>query len=389
MIVDTDVLIVGAGPAGSTAAALLAAQGSRVLLVDRAKFPRDKPCGDYCNPGAVGILHDVGSLPAVLETGAATITGMFVYAQDGCRFEGRFPMGQGLLVPRRQLDAALLAVASRSGATILEGVGVEAARIHADGVEVQTTSGRLLRARLLVAADGMRSTIARRLGRLTLPVMGRYTVGAYYSGLAGPIPSGELHLGPDFYCGVAHMGEGIANVCMALPRRLLRHTSPRAAFTTALESLPALSESMASARQESPFRCSGPVGFCARDAVADRVVLIGDAAGQIEPMTGQGIFLALRSAQLATEVAADALRNDDLSAGRLALYARRRRRELIGRLTVARWLQRLAFHARVTPALVRKLQSHAALAAELVGATGDVLPPSRLLSPAYVLRLLA
>jgi flavin-dependent dehydrogenase len=388
MIVDADVLIVGAGPAGSTAAALLAAEGFRVLLVDRAKFPRDKPCGDYCNPGAVGALRDVGSLPAVLETGAAAIAGMSVYAQDGSRFEGRFPTGHGLLVPRRRLDATLLGVASRSGATILEGVDVETASIRPDGVEVRATSGHPLRARLLVAADGMRSTIARRLGRLTLPVAGRYTVGAYFSGVAGPTPSGELHLGPDFYCGVANMGEGIANVCMALPRRLWRRTRPRAAFSTALESLPALTEAMAGARQESPFRCSGPVGFAARDSVADRLVLIGDAAGQIEPMTGQGIFLALRSALLVVEVTSDALRSDDLSARRLALYALRRRRELIGRLTVAHWLQRLAFQARLTPALVRKLQSRPSLAAKLVGATGDVLPPSRLLSPAYLLRLL-
>src|SRR3989441_788113 len=313
MSLDADVIVVGAGPAGSTAAALLAAAGVQVLVVDRATFPRDKPCGDYCNPGAVSLLRDAGALPAVFDTGASAISGMRVYAQDGSRFEARFPMGHGLLIPRLRLDAALLGHASRAGAAIYEGVAVDSVCSHPDAVEVGTASGCRWRARLLIAADGMHSVIARRLGRLILPAAGRYTVGAYFSGLVQTAPGGELHLGPGLYGGVAHFGNGIANVCMALPRRLWRHARPRQTFAAALTSLPALAEAMAGARRESRFRCSGPVGFADRNAVADRILLIGDAGGQIEPMTGQGIFLALRSAHLASGVAAEALSTDDLS----------------------------------------------------------------------------
>src|SRR5437870_7547379 len=82
MSFDADVIVVGAGPAGSTVAMLLAASSVRVRIVDRATFPRDKPCGDYCNPGAVGLLRDLGMLPAVLDAGAAVISAMRVYAQD-------------------------------------------------------------------------------------------------------------------------------------------------------------------------------------------------------------------------------------------------------------------------------------------------------------------
>src|SRR2546428_731538 len=453
MSLDADVIVVGAGPAGSTAAALLAASGVRVLVVDRATFPRDKPCGDYCNPGAVSLLRDAGVLPAVFDTGASAISGMRVYAQDGSRFEARFRVGHGLLIPRLRLDAALLGHASRAGAAICEGVAVDSVRSHPDAVEVRTASGRRWRARLLIAADGMHSVIARRLGRLILPAAGRYTVGAYFSGLAqtapggelhlgpgwyggvahfgsgianvcmalprrlwpdagprpevvpGPAagrytvgayfsglaqtaPGGELHLGPGWYGGVAHFGSGIANVCMALPRRLWRHAGPRQTFDAALTSLPALAEAMAGARRESRFRCSGPVGFADRNAVADRILLIGDAGGQIEPMTGQGIFLALRSAHLASGVAAEALSTDDLSYRKLFTYAQRRRREIAGRLAVSRWLQRLAFHPRMTPLLVRRLRMRAELAGDLLGATGDVLPPGGILSPAYLARLL-
>ncbi|TMI77202.1 MAG: NAD(P)/FAD-dependent oxidoreductase [Bacillati bacterium ANGP1] len=387
MSLDADVIVVGAGPAGSTAAALLAAAGVRVLVVDRATFPRDKPCGDYCNPGAVNLLRDAGALPAVFDTGASAISGMRVYAQDGSRFEARFPVGHGLLIPRLRLDAALLGHASRAGAAICEGVAVDSVRSHPEAVEVRTASGRRWRARLLIAADGMHSAIARRLGRLILPAAGRYTVGAYFSGLVQTAPGGELHLGPGMYGGVAHFGSGVANVCMALPRRLWRHAGPRQTFDAALTSLPALAEAMAGARRESRFRCSGPVGFADRNAVADRILLIGDAGGQIEPMTGQGIFLALRSAHLASGVAAEALSTDDLSYRKLFTYAQHRRREIAGRLAVSRWLQRLAFHPQMTPLLVRRLRMRPELAGDLLGATGDVLPPGGILSPAYLARL--
>src|SRR3989475_180660 len=285
MSLDADVIVVGAGPAGSTAAALLGGGGVRVLVVDRATFPREKPWGDYCNPGAVSLLRDAGALPAVFDTGASAISGMRVYAQDGSRFEARFPVGHGLLIPRLRLDAALLGHASRAGAAICEGVTVDSVRSHPDAVEGRRASGRRWRARLLIAADGMHSVIARRLGRLILPSAGRYTVGAYFSGLVQTAPGGELHLGPGLYGGVAHFGSGVANVCMALPRRLWRHAGPRQTFDAALASLPALAEAMAGAQRESRVRCSGPVGFAHRHAVADRILLIG-ATGDVLPPGG-------------------------------------------------------------------------------------------------------
>lgn len=387
MITDADVIIVGAGPAGCAAAILLAGRRYQVILVDKAAFPRDKPCGDYCNPGAAETLGRLGCLDDVLSAGASKIGGMSVYAQDGSGVEAVFPTGTGLLIPRRRLDAALLACASRAGAEIVERVAVETVWIRPDGVDVRSTSGRSFRARVLIAADGMRSTMARRLGRLAVPLHGRYTVGAYFSGLPHTAPRGELHLGPGHYCGVAHFGGGVANVCMALPRRLWRRGGPGETFAAALASLPVLADAMTGARRESAFRCTGPVGFARREPVADRVLLVGDAAGQIEPMTGQGISLALRSAELAAGVAAEALDAGDLSSSYLARYAARRRREAAGRSIVSRSLQHLAFHPRLTPVLVRRLAARPALAADLLGTTGDVLPAGRVLSPAYLARL--
>jgi menaquinone-9 beta-reductase len=388
MSVDADVIVTGAGPAGSSAAAVLASRGIRVLLLDRATFPRDKPCGDYCNPGAVRLLRLLESFPVLPTADAVPISGLSVYAQDGSRFSAAFPGGPGLLVRRLRLDAALLARAARAGAIVYEGVGVDAVRFRTNAVEVRTASDKWVSARLLIAADGAHSAIARSLGRLTVPARGRYTVGAYFSGLPRTAPEGELHLGPDLYCGVAHFGGGVANVCMALPRQRWRRGGPQQVFDGALRTLPALSDMMAYTRRESAFRCFGPVGFAARDAVASRVLFIGDAAGHLEPITGQGIFLALHSAILAADVASEALGANDFSYRRLSVYARRRGRDIAGKVLSSRLLQHLAFHPRLTPRLVRRLNRRAQLASELLGVTGDVLPPMGILSPAYLARLL-
>ncbi len=385
-----DAIVVGAGPAGSAAAATLARHGHRVMLIDRAHFPRDKPCGDYCDPGAGQALDELGCRAEVLAAGAVPISTMIVIAQDGTGFEAPFPSGSGLLLRRIRLDASLLAHAARRGADVLEGVGVDSVRVDDGYVEARAEHARVgaFRARLLIAADGMRSTTAHRLGLLTTVPRERYTVGAYFSGLRGASPRGELHLGPNLYCGVAYFGEGAANVCMALPRSFFRHRTPEQAFRDGLRFLPSLADTLVCARRETAYRCTGPVGFTAHEVVTDRVMLVGDAAGQIEPMTGQGIFLALRSGMLAAEVAARALATGNLSQQSLRAYACRRSEEIDGKLRLARWLQRLVFRTRLAPHLVKRLAVKPELASQLLGVTGDVLPPHALRSLWFVLRLM-
>ncbi|HET6781649.1 MAG TPA: NAD(P)/FAD-dependent oxidoreductase, partial [bacterium] len=239
MQLHADVLVVGAGPAGSATAIQIARHGHRVILVDRAKFPRDKPCGDYCDPGAVHALDQLGCLPEVLAAGAAIIPGMRIVAQDGAELSADFPEGRGLLLPRVRLDYILLRRAASAGAEIVEGFRVDEVAAGASGVEIRDSHGKQLRASLLVAADGMRSVTARRLGLYSEIASGRFTVGAYFEVPETPA-RGELHLGSGLYCGVARFGGGNANVCMALPRdRLKGRTSPQA-FADSLAHLPAL-----------------------------------------------------------------------------------------------------------------------------------------------------
>ena len=124
MPADFDVVIVGAGPAGSATAAHLAARGARVALVERATFPRPKPCAEYLSPDTVAALDRLGALAAIRRTGSATVRGMRIVAPDGTEATGTFPNRPGLALPREVLDHLLATHAADRGVELLTGTAL-------------------------------------------------------------------------------------------------------------------------------------------------------------------------------------------------------------------------------------------------------------------------
>jgi menaquinone-9 beta-reductase len=172
---DADVLVVGGGPAGASVAFALARAGVRVRIVDRARFPRPKPCAEYLSPEASRILSEMGALSRVEASGAAALSGIRVRAPNGAVIAGDFVAShgfrgfrdRGLSVRREVLDAILLDCARLAGARVTEGVRVtDVVRDDARRVSGVVTLGdtQNIRARFVVAADGLRSVIASRLG---------------------------------------------------------------------------------------------------------------------------------------------------------------------------------------------------------------------------------
>lgn len=369
-----DVVVVGGGPAGAVAALVLARHGARVRVFERAHMPRPKLCGDTLNPGALAALAPLVDVTALRALGRPLL-GMRLSGPGGAALEGRYPPGvTGLGITRASLDAWLLAQAVRAGALVEEGVTVLGPETRGGlviGVRVATSAGvRVHEARLVVAADGRRSRLASALGLSRTPGRPRrWALGAYAEGVAGVEAGlGEMHVRRGYYLGIAPMDHGLTNVCLVLPRAAARDavTDPWAAIQRTAAGDPALAPRMEAARLAAPPVVLGPMAVDVTAAGAPGLLLAGDAAGFVDPMTGDGLRLAIDGAGLAASVVADVLAGVcPLDGAAAALAARRHRafaakwrfnrslRALVDRpeaLQVAAWAARAwaaPFHAMI------------------------------------------
>jgi flavin-dependent dehydrogenase len=321
-----DVLVSGAGPAGTIAAIVLARAGARVRVLDRARFPRDKLCGDTVNPGALAILRRLGL--AHVTAGSLPVHGMIVTAASGVRCVGRYPDGvEGRALRRCALDGALVGAARREGVEIDEGVlvlGPEWSRGRVAGLRVRAASGRehCVPARVVIAADGAASRLARAL-RLSSHARRprRWAVGAYFSDVAHDTAGsfGEMHIRPHAYVGIAPTPGGLTNVCVVTADRE-RLRNPAAIVGATLESDPMLRGRFARAHLLNRPVCLGPLAVDNANSSAPGALLAGDAAGFIDPMTGDGLRFAFRGAELAAEAALGVLQHGDTALDRWALH---------------------------------------------------------------------
>lgn len=388
---EVEIVVVGAGPAGSATGLLLARRGYRVAIFDRAKFPRPKPCGEYLSPDTVRALDRLGVLSAVAAAGTS-LSGMYVAGCDGTAVWAPFPAGRGLLVPRERLDHILLTEAARSGADVIEECRVDSVTPGAPPIVTGRCRGRPFRQApsLVVGADGLRSVVARRSGPLAHAVEGRYTVGAHFEGLHTPTPRGELHVGPGWYAGATLYGNGIGNIVVAVTRAAFRRGwgNPEVVFTRACAPLPRLTRLKRRARRVTPFVSVGPLGYTRRRAVDNGILLVGDAAGTIDPMTGEGIALALRGAELAALAADRALLKGDLSHRQLADYEHARTAAFRDIWLGSRILQWIIRRPALASSLFRGLARDPASASTLLGVVSDLRPIREVLAPGYLARLL-
>ncbi len=402
-----DVAIVGAGPAGSASAIHLARAGWRVALVDRGTFPRHKPCAEYLSPAAEPLLRDLGVLDQIAATRPGRLKGFRIYAPDGTYFQGDFAATKdtagaslfetGLSVTRYHLDHALVQAARAAGAEVREGWRL--AQLHYDAVTTQRTlvpvgDAAPITARLVLAADGLHSTIAKRLGLQRESRMRKIALVAHLRGIADLSEYGEMHVAGRRYVGLAPLEpHGTGDLCnVALVVDEARDAQalagrPQEFLLAALATFPKLKDRIAQVTVARQTLATSHLCVHARRLSAAGVLLVGDAAGYYDPFTGEGIYRALHGAQIATTVAHAALTARDTSAAFLARYDRRYHAALRGKHQIEQIIQ---LAVQVPPLMnhisaIMRRRKH--MADTIVAVTGDFRPPWAVLNPAYLLRL--
>ncbi len=337
-----DVVIVGAGPAGSAAAIGLARRGYEVALLDKKYFPREKLCGDFINPINRPLFRDLGVEEQVLALPHGTVSGFRITTFSGRAAEVEFAQREhgtesGLGLRRAHLDQALLQRAKALGVTIYQGLRIDKLWRAPEGWRLSADGEESWRAKILIGADGRNSWVARQLGLYRRSTTEGRAIGfqsrLLFSGAIGD--KVEIHLFPGGYAGVVGLGDGTVNLCLAVDkRRLPRERGAEYLFAEVLPRNPRLADILQRSERASELRSIYPVYFPPRRSAADGALLVGDAARVSEPVTGEGIYFALRSGLLAAKTIDLALRQGDLAVHSLAGYERACRRAFRSRLAL-------------------------------------------------------
>jgi flavin-dependent dehydrogenase len=391
--------IVGAGPAGSAAALAVARRGYSVALLDKERFPREKLCGDFLNPASWPLLRVLGVDQGILSHEHEKVTAFRVTSISGDDAEvllsskhGEAVFGLGLR--RSLLDQVLLEKAGSEGVVVQQGTRLRLLQRETDGWFLEVEHGSSveeLRARVLIGADGRNSWVAHHLG---------LTGGAAIQGRAvgfqlrlkcanGPRGRVEIHLIPGGYAGLVRTGGDRLNLACAIEKNRLPvarshfvefasstrpQISPYPPFDraqgvlfqrgfnpitqkspplqrgikgdltwleTRLSQNPRLQKILRDSEYVGEVRSTYPVYFRPRRACADGVLLVGDAARVSEPVTGEGVYRAMKSGLIAAGVVHEAFKTNDFSSARLSGYERQCRQAFRlrqGMNSLVRWL---------------------------------------------------
>ncbi|MEJ2207555.1 MAG: NAD(P)/FAD-dependent oxidoreductase [Anaerolineae bacterium] len=353
---DYDVVIVGAGVAGSASAILLGRAGRRVLLLDRATFPRHKTCGEGIMPEGVAILEELGVLPAVLEQGGFCARGLRFRSRAGVWAQADFPAsGSGdpaspalssVVVRRYELDHLLLEQARATpGVTVREGWAVTGTVERAGAIEGVTghavggaAEPETFRAPLTIGADGMRSLFHGRHGiRRTVRRRQRWGISGHLRGVEERRPYIEVLFGRHSEIYLAPLADDLTLVAILAEKQVMSAFRGDLAgrYHEFLKATPGLGERIRDSEVVPPVGARGPLGFQVEPIVLPGLLLVGDSAGFLDPITGEGMTLALKSARAMVPLVERAFEQGDFGLETLGPYASERANVVrdVGKLT--------------------------------------------------------
>lgn len=359
-----DVAIIGAGPAGSSAAITLARNGYTVVLLDKALFPREKLCGDFLNPINWPLFEQLGAADKLLSFEHEEVTAFRISTFSGEEATIRFPSrdGQplsGLGLRRFYLDDLLLRIAEREGVAVKQGCRVKGI-VREQGGWSLSLDGRSMGERVqsvfLIGADGRNSLVAHRLGLAQTGGSRGNQVAfqLHLKGVQGLRGDVQIHSFPGGYAGLVGLGGGTANLCFTVGKSRAREKiSIDALFENCLFKNGYLKKSLGTCEVAGPLRSAYPVYFSPRCFYGDGFLLVGDAARITEPVTGEGVYFALKSGILAGGAIDLACRERKRLAEQFTSYGRLCQEAFSFRQRVNRIIRALIYRPSLLTPLIR------------------------------------
>jgi flavin-dependent dehydrogenase len=360
-----DVVVIGAGPAGSMAARAAALAGLKTLLVECRRFPRDKVCGGYLNRRATMMLAEAGLQSLAKATANSPPRELAIVCGEQ---RARFPLPLGKIICRREFDSALLDAALSAGATIRTDMQATIQPTESDAFRtIVLTRGNCrerITAKVVICADGLARSSSRQLSEFasSVPVNSRVGIGAVVGGSDSAIPANQLMMvvTGEGYIGISRVGQNRFNVAAAINPQLLLHSAPiEIAQTLLREACVDLQIDLRSG----PWRGTPELTSRPHRVASNRIFLIGDASGYVEPFTGEGISSALETAIAVTPFAAESV--NEWNSGVAARWTQLHQQIVIDRQQICRqlswvlrrpWAASAAVHCcRMFPGVARRL----------------------------------
>ena len=400
-----DVIIVGAGPAGTTAALYAHRLGLNCILLDKAVFPRDKICGDALSGKSVRIMRELGILDELNNLDGSEINRITFGSPKNIQFDVNLKGTQnndqitkGFVIPREIFDNYLFEKADAVTET-LQGFSVKDLIIENDcvmGIIGKTKNGieEEIRAPIVMGCDGSNSIVARKLGLYEMEMdHTSVAVRCYYEGVKGLTDQIELHyvkeVNPGYFWlfpagdGRANIGIGLSKSDMKKENRTLRQIMDEVTQTEYFK------ERFADAKQlERPVGWNLPLGSIHRKNHGNGFMLLGDAAGLVDPFTGEGIGNAMVSGQYAMEVAAKSKLSGDFSEKAFAEYDELLWRDIGKELRTSTKLQSLARSKFLLNFVINRASRNEEVQNIISGMLANEIPKDELSSPLFYFKIL-
>ena len=397
-----DVIIIGGGPSGCAAALGLNRLGYKVVLCDQAKFPRDKVCGEFISPAADPILKRLGVLNRIEALSPKRLKGVAISSYEGEEILIDYPQLPGmdarptsLSVPRYELDAIFVEQVKQVGIEVREQHKVtdflfaEGRVTGVRGWDENKTSFTL-KAPLVIDAGGRNALSLKKMDlKKESAENTKIAMAAHWQGAKIADDYCYMHISCPGYTGISSVGKDRSNLVLVVNRQAMQGKKPDTFYLDAVMQNCHRRKILQDAECIESVRAIESLAFSVKPVTCGGLLLVGDAMGFIDPFTGEGIYLSLRSSEIAVDVADKAFKKTDWSNEVLKDYEVRRKQEFDKKFLLSRIFQKLIYSRFFCDRVVRALQRKPELAEILVGVIGDLSPAQTAVSLKFLLRLMS